>query len=70
MIWKSKSLQPILKIALPKAKCTAICFPKMARLILSGWSDDTIRFFSAENGKMVHKVPMANLGQPNVMITD
>jgi len=59
-----------MKIYLPKVTCLTICFPKTGRLILSGWSDDVIRIFSPHNGKLIYKIPIANLGKPKVIIAD
>ena len=70
IVWRTKSLKPILKIELPKVKCLSLDFPRTGRMILSGWSDDAIRFFSAENGKIIKKIPCANLDGPRVMVSD
>ena len=67
---KSASLTPIVKIELPKIKCLTLFFPKTGRLILSGWSDDSLRIFSPNNGKLLKKISPANLGLPKVVIAD
>ena len=51
MIWKNRSLDPILRIRLPGKICLSLFLTQDGRSIISGWSDDCIRFFNPVNGK-------------------
>jgi WD40 repeat protein len=60
-IWKTKTLAPALRISLAKTTCISLHFPKNGKYIISGWSDDSIRIFSPQNGKIIHRITPCNL---------
>ena len=70
MVWRSQTLLPLLKISLPKGICQSLCFPKSGRRILSGWSDDAIRVFSAKNGSLLKRIDNCNLDRITEIIED
>lgn len=50
------NIYPLIKIALPKAKCNCVCLDRHGKYIISGWSDATIRIFFAHDGKQYKKM--------------
>lgn len=70
ILWKTRELKPIIKITLPKVVCISLCLPKNGKHIISGWDDDCIRIFSPVNGKLMHKIPIANLGIVTKIVSD
>lgn len=57
------NIYPLIKIALPKAKCNCVCLDRQGKYIISGWNDSTIRIFLAKDGKQYKKMENCHFGQ-------
>lgn len=53
-MWRNRNLAPIIKIFLPNASCLSLNLLRDGSSIVSGWSDDCIRFFNPKTGKKMN----------------
>ena len=63
MLWRNYNLAPIIKISLPKSLCLSLNLLRDGSCIISGWSDDCIRFFNPKTGKKMNEITNAHNGK-------
>ncbi len=63
-------MAPIIKISLPSALCLSLNLLRDGTSIVSGWSDDTIRFFNPKTGKKINEISNAHNGKVTALTSN
>lgn len=54
IVWRNHTLNPLIKINIPNASCLSLNLLHDGSSVVSGWSDECIRFFNPKNGKKMN----------------
>ncbi|XP_063727827.1 cilia- and flagella-associated protein 52-like [Symsagittifera roscoffensis] len=60
-VWSTETNRELLRIKVANMWCNGICIKEPGDLIISGWSDKTIKAFAPQSGKMCWEIASAHI---------
>lgn len=55
-IWRTETLQELLRIEVPNVECNCVAFTNDGKCIISGWGDGKIRAFGPQSGRLLYVI--------------